>query len=700
MDPAATVCQKCCSRKPGLSVPELQAVNSKRQCAGCSLTSERITAALCVACIGYYRTQENVPREIFSLPGVLSLISGAVDTEAERTLGELRGNADDNDNFNLASAIVSRAAQHRARASDTRLNTGPPKTIRNTSSNNNFNNLTRANELKLERRQKKVEAKLRDEQRGITIIASLWAHDQKSKLVEVRPAVHVRRTFHEGEEVKSSLDDLLKQARCDFQITTPQADELTWENIRLLADCGGTNEWSSLSHLDKNGTVKDMFEEFRKHKYASEANLKASTIKIRFEIIGDPGDSSDPLFSKSLQSSVTSSKKSLKRPRADSTIPSVTASSKRDLRSKAPASAASSGVNTLHEDRSPVPIVLKSAFKPRQSAMLPPPLPPLRQTWSRNPPMQEYNFIRTAATVEDDGTVVFSQSKELEVIELATDWERGEEASRRKETYGDTGYIGRGATKRAIYARFGKREYVLTQNFDEQTTAEEVKKNLTGEYELLALCHWFKAKFDEHAANQGSTTIPKFYFNFPASIMGRLERLKSGSTHVPFFDFIATPLLPCGPVDAKVKKFTGNEHFGEASDDMTQAVHAFVHFSAVYSDNSILFCDLQGTLDLKGVMCLFDPQAHTNSDVPSHYWDLGSKLFGRIMAQHSQVCSKNWVCQRLSLGNLRVERLFSRAQSVAPGGTVNSHQPSAQQNARIPTGMRSILNSSSNSRDV
>lgn len=141
-----------------------------------------------------------------------------------------------------------------------------------------------------------------------------------------------------------------------------------------------------------------------------------------------------------------------------------------------------------------------------------------------------------------------------------------------------------------------------------------MKKNLTGEYELLALCHWFKGKFDEHAVAQGLKTVPskfningcnyvltlhsllEFYFNFPDSILGILQHssTSSGSTPVPFQDFIATPLLPCGLVDPKVRKYTGNENFGDASDDMTKAIHAFVHFSVAYSQDSILFCDLQG----------------------------------------------------------------------------------------------------------
>ncbi|KAG6883177.1 hypothetical protein C0992_009498, partial [Termitomyces sp. T32_za158] len=190
--------------------------------------------------------------------------------------------------------------------------------------------------------------------------------------------------------------------------------------------------------------------------------------------------------------------------------------------------------------------------------------------WTRNPPMQKYTFTRSTAVVLDDGEVVLTTSEEKENIEIATDWINGEAASKENKTCSTTGYIGCGASKRAIYARFNGREYVLTQNSDEQTTRDEVKKNLTGEYELLALCHWFKRKFDEHTAAQGLKTIPKFYFNYPNSILGSLDLLTSGSIHLPFEDFIATPLLPCGPIDPEVRKFSGNDIFGEASDDMTK----------------------------------------------------------------------------------------------------------------------------------
>jgi len=93
----------------------------------------------------------------------------------------------------------------------------------------------------------------------------------------------------------------------------------------------------------------------------------------------------------------------------------------------------------------------------------------------------------------------------------------------------------------------------------------------------------------------GSKGSLEFYFNFPLSILGELvPSVSSQSQHLPYRHFLATPLLPCGEADPKIKKFTGNDQIGTAEDHMTQAIHAFAHFSVIYSQKNLLFCDLQG----------------------------------------------------------------------------------------------------------
>ena len=70
---------------------------------------------------------------------------------------------------------------------------------------------------------------------------------------------------------------------------------------------------------------------------------------------------------------------------------------------------------------------------------------------------------------------------------------------------------------------------------------------------------------------------------------------------LPFLDFIATCLLPCGPIDAPIEKFTGNDNVGPVpgpKEHMTVALHAFTHYTVVFSCGNLLLCDLQGWLNL------------------------------------------------------------------------------------------------------
>ena len=66
---------------------------------------------------------------------------------------------------------------------------------------------------------------------------------------------------------------------------------------------------------------------------------------------------------------------------------------------------------------------------------------------------------------------------------------------------------------------------------------------------------------------------------------------------LPYWDFIATRLLPCGPIDGSIEKFTGNDNVGPSpglKEHLTTTLHAFTHYVAVFSRENLLLCDLQG----------------------------------------------------------------------------------------------------------
>ena len=110
-------------------------------------------------------------------------------------------------------------------------------------------------------------------------------------------------------------------------------------------------------------------------------------------------------------------------------------------------------------------------------------------------------------------------------------------------------------------------------------------------------------------SSKSTTCHLEFYFNFNKSILRKLALSANGSCPLPHQTFIATPLLPCVPSDPPICKYTGNGSVGPANDDLTKAIHAFVHFSLVVSKESLLFCDLQG-LDICNSLC------HASSPLP------------------------------------------------------------------------------------
>jgi hypothetical protein len=68
--------------------------------------------------------------------------------------------------------------------------------------------------------------------------------------------------------------------------------------------------------------------------------------------------------------------------------------------------------------------------------------------------MYQYSFTRTKAVFKPDGHVTFTSDTHLdneEIIEIAGDWQSGEDLMASGQSYEKTGFIGKGFTKRGIY---------------------------------------------------------------------------------------------------------------------------------------------------------------------------------------------------------------------------------------------------------
>ncbi|KIM49865.1 hypothetical protein M413DRAFT_408231 [Hebeloma cylindrosporum] len=619
-------CGKCNARKPGMSSTDLAAVNVIPQCAACGLVSRSLENAICNFCVKHYKNTGSVHTSILGLAGVAELVRPSQGHGAALMSEGLT----QSEHSSMAERVIDSARAFQPEASGPRF--AHPAEI-NAQAGLSLKNLGRATQVKLERKQKTQEAKLLDT--GIRVSATLW-QSNNNKIAQISDIRNIGR-FDPQVSTKSALDQLLVGVRTDFEKKYPEATQLTWANISYHAH-ESQSKFYSLANFDRNQPISQLLKmEFVMKRIGSQRNLENREIEIRFMFETKNVVRSSESFSTGLGS---------KRKRN-----THAASSRRtaSMTSKAPLSASHSAFPPPQRKSAAQPVRLRSAFPP---IFPPPPRPP---QWTRSVDTTSYAFIRTTATFvtngKETGQVIFSQGDDSdeEFIEIPSRsaWEQK----------GAIGYIGEGFTKRGIYARFCGKEYVITQPVD--NTTEEVEHVLTEEYKLLCLGNALKAVFDDHALELGAKTIPSFYFNFESSILGRLvPSASSQSCPLPHRIFIATPLLPCGDADPKVKKFTGNDSIGPANDDMTKAIHAFAHFSAIYSSRRLLLCDLQGkpyvsphlsemTLYLNFSSCGCRTQ-------PSVYWDGGSAKIDEFLAQHSPSCADNWVCRALKLQDIVV----------------------------------------------
>ncbi|KAF7346249.1 hypothetical protein MSAN_01852000 [Mycena sanguinolenta] len=321
---------------------------------------------------------------------------------------------------------------------------------------------------------------------------------------------------------------------------------------------------------------------------------------------------------------------------------------------------------------------------------------PAVSQFARNPPaFIDYNFKRfTVRAVGTDVLISMAKDAPLEKISVASDWKQGLAlASSKTKNAGEihkTGFIGQGSSKNVIYARIGNEEYALGQSQDLNLPPSENARMLREEILNMYLADAIREEFTTTAL-ESEVNVPEFRFNVEGAILGVLEPLDpehiSASLGLPFTDFIATRYLPCSSIDKGIQKFTGNTDCGDPPEDpMTAAVHAFTHFTILYTGSALVFCDLQGLANRQGTMMLIDPQSHSSE--PDHgkrmYWDGGPNAIQHFLDHHLENCDKNYICRKIGMKEL----VFEWGQPATPvdNSTVDSDNPLSRGRSLSVTG--------------
>ncbi|TDL13748.1 hypothetical protein BD410DRAFT_846650 [Rickenella mellea] len=551
---------------------------------------------------------DSVPSTVLQIPDVAQQMFGRTSKPGESK---------------LILDILDSAAAFQRTASDTRLGlprTAPPSLMKAA--------IGGSMKVLKERAQKKEH----DLNGGIKIKVSLWKLPEKAKngvrgKMQTISAIRAAKMFDPKAAIRQAMDDLVAEVSDAYAKDVPTARRLNRQNIEVYSDTKVDFAILAASKL-RDGTVNELLQYFISEEIGTKVSLANRHIELRLvfchekvhvEELPDDDEGEPPSF---------------------------------PLSPLRPASKRKASVSSAAPSAGPRR-PLFSAF--RQPSPL----------FSRSPPLKSSVFTRYHVNDRVNGGVAFTKAVTAETMEIASDWLEGEGFARSNEPDAKvamykTGYIGSGLSKRAIYARFEGREYAFMQMKDGYTEGE-VEEYLKKEYELLRMGAVIKDSFDQHATNN-DVHFPPFYFNFKHSILGELEEDVDGMFR--YSHFLATCLLPCGPIDTPIRKFTGNVNLGEARDELSKVIHAFAHFSLVYTRGFLLLCDLQGILDQDNVMCLIDPQCHTRALKPEIYWDLGEKEVLAFKKEHALACKKNRFCERLYLRTLVVESA-SAPQPVA-----------------------------------
>ncbi|KAJ6515067.1 hypothetical protein C8R47DRAFT_1276176 [Mycena vitilis] len=615
-----------CMQLEGKSEPEKDTIRRKNQCRCCSVVFQNLPDSLCQSCCNAFAKADSIPRVIMDLQGAVDQIQSHQTSD-------------------LTSEIWELAKGYKQIASDTRL--GLPRTL-----NSNLQK-TPAGAANVLRRAAPGVAKGPSLAKGSTRVQEMKDKREQGTKVKIvismaisaetatgkakaPQAVQVVRLVHiakETDPVYETLDTVVGLVSDCYTKHFPAAAKIKRQMVSFHAVETSTKFYALPGKATTEGTVADLLLHFVESQHISKAQYEAKHLEVKLIL------AAKELFPDQYGESVGLSSKS-RRPSS--------------ARSSTASSSSRSNTNT---SQAPPP---RRSQGLRASAWRRPTVEP---HYARNPSgFIEYKFTRFK--VELDGTsVVFTSEKDAKVekILVASDWREARAKKEKGEPTHNTGFIGSGSSKNVVYARLGTHEYALAQAQDINLPESAHAEMLRDEMRNLALGEMIRKEFFS-CAEDCSVQMPEFRFNVDGAILGLLEPLPSDHISkplgLPFLNFLATPYLPCGPVDVAIQKFTGNADCGEApKDELTQAIHAFTHFTMVYTRKDLVFCDLQGLYNRQGTMMLVDPQSHSAESNRNKrmYWDGGPEAVTHFLDHHLKSCGNNYICNGIEIASLEFD---------------------------------------------
>ncbi|KAK2464500.1 hypothetical protein APHAL10511_003479 [Amanita phalloides] len=322
---------------------------------------------------------------------------------------------------------------------------------------------------------------VKEKRNRIKITAGLYYFDKNKKFKKI-PEVYFSRMFGEERLIYNALDDLIAEAKAMYSKSFPLLPPISRQIITFYA------------HEMKNFLLR-----FAEQNWISKTAAEARSLEIRLvcdskDVQATFGDDNDDV--------------------AWSLKPSRPKDSAWQLSSRPspyPLEQAIAGRSTSAPplpSQPSEPVIRMSAWRPSFNP---------KTHFSRDPPLDCCSFTRFEPKVGMDGVVTFTRSEKSDIILVANDWANAMHEAKEDHRH-DSGYIGKGSVKLAVYARYNGIEYALTQGLWGHTIEDNLKM-LQAEYQNLLFGETLRSRF-EALAEEYSQSLPKFRFNLGGAILG------------------------------------------------------------------------------------------------------------------------------------------------------------------------------------
>lgn len=367
----------------------------------------------------------------------------------------------------------------------------------------------------------------------VTVSAGLWMILHTSSTAKKLLPLNTSTTFQVGYNADDMLNDLASKAKGSYDMSPTTIRNINTRfcpsferksiSFGILKTTSNITEFDQHELLDT--TVGELFSNLKTNNLLSQKDIKDRSLSMRI-LVYEPAPESDADDEDDVKSKTPP--------------PPPPRTRKRKLTDGKSSASPAPSARRYESAYRPQPLVLRSTSPPLQ--------------------YDSHIFRKTAFVVNKVGEGMRVESKHLETILVARDWQL-----HRRSSVPFGGYIAKGFSKFAFRAQIGTTAYAIVQSKPIMSSEDMNNSDLIDELALLHLGQYFMETFYARALFYKVKALPRMSWNMQGSFIGTLEtpppqapdNYDDDKRSLVFSTFLATAILPYGPSFKEIK-FSGN----------------------------------------------------------------------------------------------------------------------------------------------